>query len=150
MILIIDCIYIYKQIYTYIHTYIKRMLLSSKMDRTALNEYSYDGKMMQYLYDLEFTEARAIFMTRYRRWPTKRNFPGRWDGFTCNFCNLEDTDEHIFKCPGYKDIMDDNTQVVYSMFWDKHVLKDNVKLKSLAALAIKVIERLELAQKLKQ
>ena len=36
------------------------------------------------------------------------------------------------------------------MFWDKHVLKDNVKLKSLAALAIKVIERLELAQKLKQ
>ena len=83
-------------------------------------------------------------------WPTKRNFPGRWDGFICNFCNLEDTDEYIFKCPGYKDIMDDNTQVVYSMFWDKHVLKDNVKLKSLAALAIKVIERLELAQKLKQ
>ena len=128
---------------------LKRMLLSSKMDRTALNEYSYDGKMMQYLYELDFTEARAIFMTRYRMWPTKRNFPGRWDGVICNFCNLEDTDEHIFMCPGYKDIMDD-AHVVYSMFWDRHVLKDTVKLKALAAVAIKVIERLELAQKLKQ
>ena len=32
---------------------------------------------------------------------TKSNFSGRWMGIQCNVCALEDTDIHIFKCPGY-------------------------------------------------
>ena len=127
---------------------LKRMLLSSKMDRTILSEYVYNGKMMTYLSVLNFNEARAVFMSRYRMWPTKRNFPGRWNDVNCNICSMEDTDEHIFVCPGYSDLIIEEN-VTYDMFWDKDVLQDVNKLKVIASVAITIIERLELIQKIK-
>ena len=102
-----------------------KMVLCSKMDRVILNGYSYDGKMKKYLSELSFYQARAIFMARYRMWPTKSNFPGRWPGTLCNICGLKDTDEHVLSCPGYADIVMGKIQ--YDMFWDNSVLDDMEK-----------------------
>ena len=83
---------------------LQQMLLSSKMDRVLLSGFKFDGKIMKYLCELDFADARAVFMTRYRMLPTKSNFPGRWKRTTCNICGFEDTDAHIFNCPGYADL----------------------------------------------
>ena len=123
-----------------------RMMASSKTDRVLVNGFSFDGNIMKYLIELDFFEARAIFMARYRMWPTKTNYPGRWTGDKCNICDMVDTDEHIFSCPGYVDLV--NGQCEYGMFWNQDVLNDSVKLKSVAAIALKIIERLEVVQSL--
>ena len=101
---------------------LKRMILSSKMDRVIVSGYRYDGTMMKYLSELNFWQARAIFMSRYRMWPTKDHFPGRWQGTECNCCGYRDTDEHILLCPGYSDIVDG--KFGFEVFWDEEVLKD--------------------------
>ena len=119
----------------------KRMLLSSKMDRILLNGYKFDGKPMKYLFELEFVEARAVFMVRYRMLPTKSNFPGRWPGTTCNICGFEDTDPHIFCCPGFQDLIPAN--VTYDAYWDTEVLNNAERIRSAAGAAIGIIERLE-------
>ena len=124
----------------------KRMLVSSKLDRSMLSGYSYSGKMMSYLNELDFVEARAIFMSRYRMWPTKKNYPGRWKGIECNICGVEDTDEHVFTCPGYIDLIIDGA--TYDTFFDSDVLSNTVMIREYAGMVLKIIERLELIQKL--
>ena len=125
----------------------KRMIISSKMDGVLLNGFCYDGRVKKYLLELDFVEARAIFMMRYRMIPTKANFPGRWSGTLCNVCNFEDTDEHLFHCPGYQDLLDDD--VCYNMFWDDKILNDMVLLKKAACSILGIIERLNEIQDLK-
>ena len=125
---------------------IKRMLLSSKMDKVLYSGQVYDGKMMKYLSELNFTEARVIFMSRYRMWPTKENFPGRWCGIVCNVCGMRDTDQHIFTCPGYSDII--RGKFSLDVFWDKNVLDDTMKLQDIAKTVMLLIERMENIQKL--
>ena len=126
---------------------LKRMVISSKTDRVLLGGFEYTGTMMKYLSELRFCEARAIFMSRYRMWPTKVNFPGRWTGVECNVCGMVDSDEHILSCPGYKDIMG-NIQFDFGVFWDKEVLGDIEKLKSLARIVMELIERMKDVQNL--
>ena len=126
----------------------KRMLSSSKMDGVLLNGFCYDGKVKNYLLELDFIEARAVFMMRYRMIPTKANFPGRWCGTLCNVCNFEDTDEHLFHCPGYQDLLHDG--VYYKMFWDDKVLNDTVLIKKAACSILGMIERLKEIQGLKE
>ena len=41
-------------------------------------------------------------------------------GIQCNVCALEDTDIHIFKCPGY--IITD--EIDYEMFWKEKIIED--------------------------
>ena len=117
----------------------KRMMIGSKTDGVLLNGFSYDGRTMKYLVELDLIEARAVFMIRYRMLPTKSNFPGRWPGSSCNICNFNDTDEHIFHCPGYQDIIDDD--ICYSMFWDDETLNDMDKMKKAACVLLGVIEK---------
>jgi hypothetical protein len=124
---------------------VKRMLVSSKMDNTLLNEFCFNGNMMPYLRKLSFQEARAIFVARYRMWSTKKNFPGRWINLQCNICGRDDTDEHIFMCPGFRDLVDG---VTYNMYWDKDSLEDSESLKVMADTAMQINKRLELIQKL--
>ena len=126
---------------------LKRMVISSKMDRVLLGGFEYTGTMMKYLSELKFFEARAIFMSRYRMWPTKENFHGRWTGRECNVCGMVDSDEHILSCPGYKDIMG-NAQFDFDVFWDKKVLDDTEKLKGLARIVIELMERMKDIQNL--
>ena len=121
-----------------------KMLMSSKMDRFIVNGFEYSGKSMRYLNELSFLQARAIFMTRCRMWPTKANYPGRWSGSECNVCGLNDTDEHIPTCPGYYDIVAGKFE--FGVFWDKVVLEDMEKLKILADVVIILIERMEKIQ----
>ena len=126
----------------------KRMMVSSKMDGVLLNRFCYDGKIKKYLLELDFVEARAVFMMRYRMLPTKANFPGRWRGTMCNICGFQDTDEHIFHCPGYQDLLTED--ICYSMFWDDETLNDTVKLKKAACSIIGIIERLNEVQEMKE
>ena len=126
---------------------LKRMALSSKMDRVIFSGFSFDGLMMNYLNELSFEEARAIFMTRYRMWPTKVNFQGRWgENVDCNVCGIEDNDEHVFTCPGYADIVQGKLRI--EMFWDEEVLKNTELLKMAAQMVIKVINRMKSLQKM--
>ena len=125
---------------------LKMMAVSSKMDRILVDGFGfeYDGKMKRYLYELNFIQSRAIFMSRYRMWPTKSNFPGRWEGSECNICGLKDTDEHILTCPGYCDIV--GGSFVYDVFWDESVLNNIEQLKEIANVVVALIERLEVVQ----
>ena len=125
---------------------LKRMILSSKMDRVMISGFQYDGSQKKYLYELNFWQARAIFMSRYRMWPTKDNFPGRWKGTDCNCCGHKDTDEHIMVCPGYTDIV--NGKFEFGVFWNEEVLNDTEKLKGIADSVLLLLERIENVQNL--
>ena len=84
----------------------KQMVSQSKTDRLLLSSFAFHGKRQKYL-DLPFHQARIIFMVRCRMLLTKDNFPGRWEGSLCNVCGCVDTDEHLFRCPGFTDILSD-------------------------------------------
>ena len=112
------------------------MMLNSKTDRALISGFEYSGKMKTYLEELDFEEARAVFVTRYRMLPTKANFPGRWEGQQCNICGFLDVDEHIFNWPGYKDLINDDMSL--EMFWDDNMLKYMEKL-SCAAKTMKMV-----------
>ena len=91
------------------------MMTASKTDAILLN-FAFDGKMMKYLQELPFLEGRIIFMFRCRMFPTRVNFPERWSSeLKCIFCSCMDTDEHLFSCLGYLDIMKDQ-QIDPTMF----------------------------------
>ena len=119
----------------------KRMMLSSKMDGILINGFQFTGKPMKYLSELEFEEARVVFMVRYRMLPTKSNFPGRWPGVTCNICGFDDTDAHLFHCPGYQDLVPEN--VTFDMFWDNEALNDTERLRCAAGAVLGIVDRLE-------
>ena len=125
---------------------LKKMMLSSKTDKIILGGFSYNGTPQKYLSLLDYEDAKAIFVSRYRMWPTKCNFPGRWNGTDCNICGYEDSDQHIFKCPGYKDVINENFS--YDSFWDKETLRNLALLKDLARMAKNIICRIESVQKL--
>ena len=124
----------------------KRMSFCTKMDKVLLSGFLFNGKVMKYLTELDFEEARAVFMIRYRMMPSKANFPGRWSGSECNICGFEDTDAHVFHCPGYQDIICD--KVTYNMFWDPLILNDIGKLQVAARNLLGIIERMEEVQKM--
>ncbi len=125
---------------------LRKMVLSSKMDKVLLSGFEFDGICKRYLCDLDFNDARVIFLVRYRMLPTKSNFPGRWNGTLCNVCGFEDTGEHVFSCPGYMDLI--NHKLQYNMFWDKEVLKDMDILRELSRNMKLIIERMEEIQKI--
>ena len=58
---------------------LQMMMVSSKTDRVLLNGFKYNGRCQRYLKDLDFREARAVFLARYRMLPVKKNFPSRWN-----------------------------------------------------------------------
>ena len=78
---------------------------------------------------------------------SKANFPGGWSGSMCNICGFLDTDEHIFHCPGYQDLLSEDMN--YSMFWDEEILNDTVRLKRAACSIVGIIERLSEVQGMK-
>ena len=119
----------------------KRVIVCSKMDKILLSGFQFDGQIKKYLLELDFEEARAVFMIRYRMLPTKNNYPGRWHGSRCNICGLEDTDAHVFSCPAYCDFISED--IWYEMFWDDRILNDMVKLQKAATLLLGIIERME-------
>ena len=92
------------------------MSTSSKTDILLLS-FSFDRQMKRYLYELPFPEARIIFMFRCRMFPTQTNFPGRWStNSMCRMCRQLDTDEHLFTCAGYADIVSGSGATFTSVF----------------------------------
>ena len=94
----------------------KQMMAQSKSDQLLLTSFGFNGNRQGYL-DLPFHQAQIIFMVRCRMLLTKCNFPGRWVGVYCNLCGCLDTDEHLFGCPGFNDILCD---VSYELFFAKN------------------------------
>jgi hypothetical protein len=125
---------------------LKSMMMESKMDQVLLAGFEYDGSAKRYLHELTFQDARVVFMARYRMLPTKANFPGRWKGTACNICGFQDTDVHIFTCPGYEDLNTNN--ITLEMFWNDDALNDMELLSSAAKTLNTIINRLEEVQKL--
>ena len=119
----------------------QRMAVTSKVDKILLSGFQFDRKIKTYIVELDFEEARAVFMVRCRMLPSKSNFPGRWSGANCDVCGMEDTDAHLFHCPGYEDLLSDD--VWYDMFWDPVILNDMGKLKKAALIVLGIIERME-------
>ena len=83
---------------------IEDMVSISKCDSTLLQEFLFDGKMKEYLYQLPFDQARIVFMLRSRMFPTKLNFKGRWGNDECEFCRIPQNDKHLFSRPAYIDL----------------------------------------------
>ena len=125
---------------------LQQMLLSSKMGRVLLSGFKFDGKVMKYLCELDFADARAVFMARYRMLPTKSNFPGRWKGTSCNICGFEDTDAHVFTCPGYVDL--NQSGISLDLFWNDEAMKNMEVLTPAAKVLSEMISRMEEIQNL--
>ena len=120
---------------------LQQMLLSSKTDRVLLSGFKFHGNVMKYLCELDFADARAVFMTRYRMLPTKSNFPGRWKGTSCNICGFEDTDVHVFNCPGYTDL--NTTGISIDLFWNAEAIENMEVLAPAANIVNRMIARME-------
>ena len=65
-------------------------------------------------------------------------------GVLCNVCGLDDTDSHLFTCPGYSDIV--GGQFNYHSFWDTNILEDTDKLKMLAKTVVLLLQRMKHVQ----
>ena len=75
--------------------------------------------------------------------PTKSNFKGRWNDIYCVICGKEETDQHLFGCPGFKDLI---KHIKYEMFFDENIEMGD--LKEAARCILSVISRLELLHEL--
>ena len=85
----------------------KKMMKESKCDG-ILFTFKFNGCMMKYLTELPFNKAQIIFKFGARMFPTKSNFPNRWKGTNCIHCGKLETDEHLFSCIGYSDILSED------------------------------------------
>ena len=74
--------------------------------------------------------------------PSKMNFPGRWEGTACDICGFDDTDLHVFSCPGYRDIeMKDVTTL--DMFWNSEILNNIEVISKAAEVMVNILRRME-------
>ena len=110
----------------------KLMIVHSKTDSLLFKAFKFDGKKKVYL-KLPFQQARIIFMIRCRMLHTKQNFPGRWIGTNCNVCGNVDTDAHLFKCPGFSDLVEG---LNHEMFFRL----EDMDIKDLGSAAVKMIK----------
>ena len=121
---------------------LQKMLVGSKTDAVLFNQYKYDGKTKKYITELDFEDARIIFIFRYRMFPTRANYPGRWSNMYCNICGQTDNDEHLFSCPGYIDLIPED--VHYKMFF---ALDEKKEILEKAAKCLKrIMDRMEIIQ----
>ena len=80
--------------------------------------------------------------------PSKTNFPGRWEGENCYVGGFVDTDDHVFNCPGYQDILVGN-ELSLEMFWNVDFVNDMEKLLVAAKTMILIFEKMEHIQEMK-
>ena len=115
----------------------KELMLKTKTNKIVIN-YEFNGKPLKYT-EMTFKRTRAVFMLRSRMIKSKENFKGRWSNEICDYCGKNDTDEHMFTCPGYSDLTNENLQ--YETFFGKDM---NIEtLEQGADKLIKIIDRKE-------
>ena len=57
-----------------------------------------------YLENLHFEEARAIFMMLTRMIDVKANYKNKYKSLECETCKVEENTHHLFKCERYHDL----------------------------------------------
>ena len=57
-----------------------------------------------YIEELHFEEARAIFMMLTRMIDVKTNFKNKHRNLECETCQTEENTHHLFKCKKYQDL----------------------------------------------
>ena len=93
-----------------IKNYIKSEI-QSKNDEEIEKEIN-EGKKTQmmkdynkkYLENLDYEEARAIFMMITRMIDVKANFKNKHKNLDCEICNTEENTYHLFKCKKYQEL----------------------------------------------
>ena len=74
---------------------------------------------------------------------TKDNFKGRWgESLACNVCGELDTDQHLFHCAGFCDLITDS--ITYKMFFRESTSLEELRDASL--VMIRVNNRLKIIQ----
>ena len=63
--------------------------------------YEYDKNFLE---NLHFEEARAIFMMLTRMIEVKANFKNKYKSLECETCKVEENTNHLFKCERYHDL----------------------------------------------
>ena len=122
---------------------LKTMMLGSKTD-AILTNFCYNGKILPYLVDLPFSESRMIFIFRGRMFPTRVNFAGRWaSDLNCVYCGKMDTDEHLFTCWGFTDLLE-GENIHHELFYKLDVPMEVLSVG--ARVLTKMYERLLLVQ----
>ena len=64
-----------------------------------MNEYN-----KEYIENLHFEEARAIFMMLTRMIEVKANYKNKYKSLECEICKVEENTLHLFKCKAYNDL----------------------------------------------
>ena len=76
--------------------------------------------------------------------PTRTNFPNRWSkSLKCKYCCSLDTDEHLFQCCGYADLIGD-VGVTADWFFVLDRIEMN-ELSTAAQVLLKIHKRMEAA-----
>ena len=125
-------------------TMLERMMEGSKTNKVLVKGFHFNGKMKSYLGTLPFSDARSLFMLRYRMLPTKANYRGRWKGSECNICGREDNDKHLFDCPGFGDLLING--ITHDLFFDEYFINNGNGLSAAAKIITQIKERLEVIQ----
>ncbi len=61
-----------------------------------MNDYN-----REYIDNLHFEDARAIFMMLTRMIDVKSNFKNKHKNLDCETCSVEENTQHLFKCKKY-------------------------------------------------
>ena len=64
-----------------------------------MNDYN-----REYIDNLHFEDARAIFMMLTRMIDVKSNFKNKYKNLDCETCSVEENTQHLFKCKKYQDL----------------------------------------------
>ena len=77
---------------------IKEELKNGKKTK-MMNEYN-----TNYIENLHFEEARAVFMMVTRMIDVKANYKNKYKNLECEKCKVEENTHHLFKCKRYHDL----------------------------------------------
>ena len=82
-------------------------------------------------------------MFRCRMFPTQTNFPGRWSTKSlCRLCCQLDSDEHLFTCCGYADVVSGSGATFRSAYNVEELSMEELSIT--AKVLLLIYERLEL------
>ena len=84
----------------------REYLLTLKQNHTKSSQLDETFQLQPYLQSdtLSIQEKQLLFKFRTYTYNCKANFKGSYNTTQCNFCNSEDTQEHLFHCQLFKDL----------------------------------------------
>ena len=101
-----------------------------------MNEYN-----TKYIENLNFEEARAIFMMLTRMIDVKANFKNKYRNLECEICGIEDNTQHLFKCKRYQEL---NERIKGETL--QEILRNN-NVKDIASILKEIIRKKDVKRK---